>query len=517
MFTSAPLVAPTTANGNTYAAVTVNTGNLALQSGQQYVLFFTTSSQANGAGSTYRYGSLTNNTTYAGGQFVFQNNGTNFGQLSTVSWSSIAEDLAFIAVLTGFVKDQLPAGAPINPTNVAAAIDKVIAAGGTLPPGFNNLFNLTPTQLVDALGALSGEVHTQAQTGAFLLGNQYLSLLTDPFATNRVATTGTMNYAPEDRPKLSSSLPPSIASAYGAYLKVPPVVYQPRWDVWGAAFGGSANMRGDIATVGSHTADTGVGAVAAGADYRFSPNSLIGFSLAGGATKWSVGGNAFGNGGIGHSDVFMAAGYGKYSNGAGYVSGAVSYSNYWINTNRTVTVAGLDQLNARFGAESWGGRLEGGWKLPNQIFRMNWTPYAAIQGQSFHTPDYAETALLGSNQFALNFTNRTATAYRGEVGLRNDMVVPIDKGSQLDLFGKIAYAHDEITNPSANANLTAFGIGGAPFIVFGAQPARNLALSSTGVEARLANGWSFMAKFDSEYGDNLYRSYSGTGRIRYTW
>jgi outer membrane autotransporter protein len=148
---------------------------------------------------------------------------------------------------------------------------------------------------------------------------------------------------------------------------------------------------------------------------------------------------------------------------------------------------------------------------------MNWTPYVAIQGQSFRTPDYAETALLGSNQFALNFTNRTATAYRGEVGLRNDLVMPIDRGSQLDLFGKIAYAHDEITNPSANANFTTFGIGGAPFIVYGAQPARNLALNSTGIEARLANGWSFMAKFDSEYGDGSYRSYSGTGRIRYTW
>jgi hypothetical protein len=509
------------ASGAGFAAVTVNTGSVVLTPGQQYVVFLSTSNLQTGApNSSSRWGALTNNTAIPNGQFVFQNNASVFGNLSTVSWSNIAEDLAITLQLNGFLSPLLPAKAPINPTNVAAAIDKAVTAGLALPPGFNNLFTLTPTQLVDALGQLAGEVHTQAQTGAFLLGNQYLSLLTDPFATNRVTTTGTLNYAPE-QPKLSTSLPPAIASAYGAYMKVPPAVYQPRWDVWGAAFGGSANMRGDITTVGSHTADTGVGAVAAGADYRFSPNALIGFSLAGGATTWSVGGstggNAFGNGGGGHSDVFMAAGYGKYSNGPAYVSGAVSYSNYWMNTNRTVTVAGFDQLNARFGAESWGGRLEGGWKLPNPIFKMDWTPYAAIQGQSFHTGDYAETALVGSPQFALNFTGRTATAYRGEVGLRNDLVVPIDKGSQLDLFGKIAYAHDEITNPSANANLTAFGVGGASFIVYGAQPARNLALSSSGLEARLSNGWSVMAKVDSEWGDRSYRSLSGTGRIRYTW
>jgi hypothetical protein len=510
------------ATGAGFAAVTVNTGSVALTPGQQYVVFLSTSNLQTGApNSSSRWGALPSNTPIPNGQFVFQNNTANFGQLSTNPWSTIAEDLAITLQLNGFLSPLLPAKAPINPTNVAAAVDKALAAGLALPPGFNNLFLLTPAQLVDALGQVAGEVHTQAQTGAFVLGNQYLSLLTDPFATNRVTTTGTLNYGPEERPKITSNLPPAIASAYGAYMKVPPAVYQPRWDVWGAAFGGSANLSGDLTTVGSHNTYTGVGAVAAGADYRFSPNSLIGFSLAGGATNWSVGGstggNAFGSGGAGHSDVFMAAGYGKYSNGPAYVSGAVSYSNYWMNTNRTVTVAGFDQLNARFGAESWGGRLEGGWKLPNPIFKMNWTPYAAIQGQSFRTGNYAETALVGSNQFALNFTGRTATAYREEVGLRNDLVVPIDKGSQLDLFGKIAYAHDDITNPSANANLTAFGVGGAPFIVYGALPARNLALSTTGMEARLANGWSFMAKVDTEYGDRDYRSYSGTGRIRYTW
>src|SRR5471032_96124 len=52
--------------------------------------------------------------------------------------------------------------------------------------------------------------------------------------------------------------------------------------------------------------------------------------------------------------------YGARQFGAAYVSGAVSYSNYWMSTNRTVTVAGIDQLHADFNAQDYGARLEGG-------------------------------------------------------------------------------------------------------------------------------------------------------------
>jgi uncharacterized protein with beta-barrel porin domain len=510
LFSSGVFTAP---SGTGFSPVTINTGSVILTPGQQYVLFLSTSNQQPQANSSYKYGQVGNNTAYAGGQFVFQNNDGNFAQLSTNAWSTIAEDLAFIAAFNFLLKPFLPAGAPINPTNVAAGIDQAIAAGVTLPAGYNNLFLLSPAQLVDALGALAGENHTQAQQGAFQLGNSYLSLLTDPYSTNRVGTTGPMGFAPERQ----SLLPATIASAYAKYTKAPALaVYEPRWDVWGAAFGGTNNSRGDSVVVGSHDAYTRVGGVAAGADYRFAPGSLIGFSLAGGNLNWSVTGNGFGGNGGGSSDAFMAGVYGKYTAGAAYVSGAVTYSNYWMTTNRTVAVAGLDQLKATFNAESWGGRLEAGYRVPTQFFTVAWTPYAAIQGQSFHTPNYGETAVTGSNQFALNFAARNATAFRGELGVRTDKVVAVDNGGQVNLFGKIAYAHDEISNPAAVANFTALGLGAAPFTVFGARPSQNLALSSSGVEWRLANGISFMVKADSEWG-NHSQTYSGTGRIRYTW
>jgi hypothetical protein len=37
-----------------------------------------------------------------------------------------------------------------------------------------------------------------------------------------------------------------------------------------------------------------------------------------------------------------------------------------------------------------------------------------------------------------------------------------------------------------------------------------------GAEWRLASGVSFLAKFDGEFGDRS-QTYTGTGRIRYTW
>jgi uncharacterized protein with beta-barrel porin domain len=450
LYTSGVLTAPA---GAAFTPVTINTGNVTLAAGRQYVLFLSTSTQQAQPNAGYRYGSVGNNTASPGGQFVFQNNGTNFANLSTTNWSTIAMDLAFTAFLS---------------------------TAGT------------------------GENATQAQHGAFQLGNSYLSLLTDPFSTNRVGSAGPIGYAAEKK------LPPAVAAANAMVTKAPPIVYSPRWDVWGAAFGGSNNTRGDGAA-GTSDSTTRVGGIAAGADYRYAPDSLIGFSLAGGHINWQLANAGLGGGA---SDAFMAGVYGRHTFGAGYVSGAVTFTNYWMRTDR-VPVPGLaDLLHADFNAESWGGRLEGGYRVPGNFANIQWTPYGAIQGQSFHTPGYGEVAVAGANTFALNVAGRTATAFRGEVGLRTDKIIAIENGAKLNLFGKVAYAHDEVSDPSMSINFIA--LGGAPFTVFGAEPARDLALLSGGAEWRLANGVSFLAKVDGELGSRS-QTYSGTGRIRYTW
>ena len=123
----------TAPSGAAFTAVTINTGSVVLTPGQQYVLFLSTSNVLGQASAAYKYGELTNNTTYPGGQFVYQNN-TNFGSLSTASWSSQAFDLAFIAMLSGLLSPTLATGAAINPTNVAAGIDRLSPEAGRCRP-----------------------------------------------------------------------------------------------------------------------------------------------------------------------------------------------------------------------------------------------------------------------------------------------------------------------------------------------------------------------------------------------
>ena len=128
---------------------------------------------------------------------------------------------------------------------------------------------------------------------------------------------------------------------------------------------------------------------------------------------------------------------------------------------------------------------------------------------------HAETAAVGSNQFALSYASRTATAFRAELGVQTDRTIAIDNDSRLTLFGRTAYARDTVSNPALSANFTALGTTSG-FTVFGTRPSQNLLLTSSGAEWQLAGGVSFMVRADAEWGERS-RTYSGTARIRYTW
>ncbi|WP_163414096.1 autotransporter domain-containing protein, partial [Escherichia coli] len=61
--------------------------------------------------------------------------------------------------------------------------------------------------------------------------------------------------------------------------------------------------------------------MAAGADYRFSADTLVGFSLGGAGTNYGLA-NSLGKG---SSDVFQAGVYGRHQFGAAYVAAALAY------------------------------------------------------------------------------------------------------------------------------------------------------------------------------------------------
>ena len=142
-----------------------------------------------------------------------------------------------------------------------------------------------------------------------------------------------------------------------------------------------------------------------------------------------------------------------------------------------------------------------------------WRAYAAVQAQNFHTPTYSETDVTGLG-FGLTNNSHNATDTRSELGARYDKLVLLNYGTVLAWRAKVAWAHDWVTDPSVMPVFEA--LPGASFIVNGATPAKNSALTSAGAELRFINGVSLLAKFDGEFAAHS-QTYAGTGTVRYVW
>ena len=394
----------------------------------------------------------------------------------------------------------------VNQCNVANVLNNFFNSGGTLPPTFVTIFGLTGGNLASALSQLSGEAATDAQKVGFQLTDQFLNLMLDPFVDGRSGVGGAdhpaLGFAPE-----REDLPEDIALAYAKVLKERPTpvpVYEPRLTVWGAGFGGSNRTSGDLAVIGSHDFSARTAGGAAGLDYRLTPDTVVGFALAGAGTNWSL---SQGLGG-GKSDAFQAGIYGATKYGPAYLAAAFAFANHWMSTDR---LAVSDHLTADFDAQSYGGRLEGGYRFGMPYGGI--TPYAAIQAQNFHTPGYTETGLI-PNGFALSFNGRDATDTRSELGARFDRLLAVYSNAVLALRGRVAWAHDWVSDPTLVPLFQA--LPGASFIVNGAVLPQNSALASAGGELRLANGITLLAKFDGEFASHS-STYAGTGTIRYRW
>jgi outer membrane autotransporter protein len=182
-------------------------------------------------------------------------------------------------------------------------------------------------------------------------------------------------------------------------------------------------------------------------------------------TNWSLGQGLGG----GKSDAFQAGVYGATKFGPAYLAAAFAFTNHWMSTDR---LAFGDHLTADFNAQSYGGRLEGGYRFGTPYGGI--TPYAAIQAQSFHAPGYSEAGLI-PNGFALAFTSRGATDTRSELGARFDRVLALYTNAVLALRGRLAWAHDWVSDPTLTPLFQT--LPGASFIVNGATPPRDSALA----------------------------------------
>jgi uncharacterized protein with beta-barrel porin domain len=412
--------------------------------------------------------------------------------------------------VNGFAILGTPTGGTINEQNVANGINNYLLSGGTLPPQFADLANLSGPALLNALNQLDGEDATGAQKSAFQLMQDFLNMLLDPSLDGQGGGAG--GQATPFAPERDASLPPDIALAYAHALhqKPPqseaPQDFDQRWSAWAGGFGGTGTTDGN-ATVGSTNVTATDYGYAAGMTYHVTPGTDYGFALAGGGTNWNLAQNL----GNGRSDSFQAGVYGTTHFGPAYLSGALAFANHWFTTNR---IAMGDNLTAKFQGQSYAARGEAGYRyaVPVTGYIVGVTPYAALQVQDFHTPGYSETDLSGGG-FGLTYNAVNATDTRSELGARFDNLT-VWNGMPLVLRGRLAWAHDWVSNPALGAVFQA--LPGSNFTVNGAPPPKNSALTTAGAELHLNANWTAMAKFDGEFGSGS-QTYAGTGTLKYSW
>jgi uncharacterized protein with beta-barrel porin domain len=202
------------------------------------------------------------------------------------------------------------AGETQNEQSVGAALNSVYSPN--LTGGAATLFtNLLQSTSVKTLDQLDGEVGTGAKRAAFQETNEFMKLMLDLSARYGSASINAaingpagLRFAPEQQ----ANLPPDVALAYDSILAKTPVLapFEQRWSAWGSGFGGSNNANGDPAVVGSSNVRTNIFGFAGGMDYQISPDTVVGFALAGAGTNWGLA-NALGTG---RSEAFQAGAYG---------------------------------------------------------------------------------------------------------------------------------------------------------------------------------------------------------------
>nr|WP_249816290.1 autotransporter domain-containing protein [Bradyrhizobium sp. 138] len=447
--------------------------------------------------------------TFSGVEFL---SATSFARNARLSY--VGNDV-LLTLDPSLLSPLLPGSANINQRNVAAGIDNGLSGGGALPAGFNALFALSGQPLLNALTQASGETATGAQQTTFNAMNMFMGVLTDPFVAGRGdprSAGDASGYAAEDGGALAYAARKRTGAEREAYAamsrKAPMQAFESRWNVWAAGFGGSQTTDGN-AVLGSNTATSRIAGAVAGADYWFSPNTVAGFALAGGGTNFSVA-----NGGTGRSDLFQAGAFVRHTAGAAYVTGALAYGWQDVTTDRNVTIVGADHLQARFNANAYSGRLEGGYRLVVPwIGGVGLTPYAAAQVTTFDLPGYTERAITGNNTFALSYAAKNVTDTRSELGLRTDKSFAMADGIAT-LRGRVAWAHDFNSGRSIAATFQT--LPGSSFVVNGAAQAADAALVTASLEKTWLNGWSAAGTFEGEF-SNVAHSYAGKGVVKYRW
>lgn len=349
-------------------------------------------------------------------------------------------------------------------------------------------------------GSPGGGTQTETARVTFLAMTQFTQTLLDPAIDGR--GIGSAGFDAELSAYAAVGNDPTHGGigreAYEAIYGRPSLA-APNWNVWAAGFGGS-----QASTGGTGSASRSFGTVA-GADYSLSPQTRMGFALAGGGTGFT---NIFSSG---RSDLFQAGAFVRHNAGSAYVATAIAYGWQAIRNDHPVTPAGSGQLDAATNANAYSGRLEGGYRFATRWLGL--TPYAAAQVTTFRLPVNATQPAYAADALSAAPGSDNFTDSRTELGLRTNASFALF-GSIVNLRGRLAWGHDFSAGQMTPAAFQS--VPGQSFIGGGLAVAPNAALTGVAIELRDLNGWSAAANFDSEM-SSLLRSYTGKAVLRYAW
>ncbi|MGE0501822.1 MAG: autotransporter domain-containing protein [Rhizobiaceae bacterium] len=405
-----------------------------------------------------------------------------------------------------------------NQSAVAGAINAFFDANGGIPGA---LVGLLPGQI----NQLTGEVATGAMGAGMDATSQFLNLIGDAGSGGAGGAGGSagdpLEYTAQaaalaDMARwktgpLSSlkALAALSGEAEDAAAKAADALamgsshavdnaFATRWHLWGSAYGGGEKVEGNATVVGSADLSARTWGLASGITRNFD-GRRVGLALGGAGTSFSLAGGL----GSGNATSFNAGLHGTGYFGDGYVTAALAYGYHATRTSRAVPG---DTLSARFGAQTFGGRLEAGYRL--NLGGVALTPFAAAEATAYRLPAYTETSALGG-PLALAYASQTETAIRTELGARTAIAL----GSNARLTGRAAWVWNADSARTVTAAFTA--LPGTSFTINGAQPARHAALLEAGVEAAFGN---ITAKLTAtgEFSRNV-TSFGAQAKVGFRW
>ena len=250
-----------------------------------------------------------------------------------------------------------------------------------------------------------------------------------------------------------------------------------------------------------------------GLDRKVSDDSLIGISLGGGKSYYSVDN---GNASYGDAKETLFALYGAWRDEHLYVKGALDYGSYKNSVHRTATISGFsERLTGHYNSQSYGSEVEIGWRnTDNRYFTIS--PFIALRYATLSMDSFTEEQANGqASQIGLSYGSNHVRSNPISVGTKVELN-PIELGRGADLSGWLRLALVHENSPERKANASFIAAPGYSFTVNGADAPSDSGRVDSGVLLKLSPKIGVFGNFSGSVLTNA-RSYESSIGLNIQW